>query len=102
MSVLNFLRAKAEGRRLSMVTCYDYTFARLLAKSPIDAILIGDSAAMVMHGHTSTLAINVEMMRMHTAAVVHGAPEKFIVADMPFLSNRKGVVAALDAAQVLM
>ena len=107
MSVLNFLHAKAEGRRLSMVTCYDYTFARLLAKSAIDGILIGDSAAMVMHGHNSTLAIDVEMMRLHTAAVVHGvtqngAPEKFIVADMPFLSNRKGVVAALDAAQVLM
>jgi len=107
MSVQTFLHAKAEGRRLSMVTCYDYTFARLLAKSPIDGILIGDSAAMVMHGHNSTLAISVEMMRLHTAAVVHGVtqngtPEKFIVADMPFLSNRKGVVAALDTAQVLM
>jgi 3-methyl-2-oxobutanoate hydroxymethyltransferase len=101
-SVLNFLHAKAEGRRLSMVTCYDYTFARLLAKSPIDGILIGDSAAMVMHGQNSTLAINVEMMRLHTAAVVAGAPEKFIVADMPFLSHRKGVGPALDAAQILM
>ena len=102
MSVLNFLRAKSEGHRLSMVTCYDYTFARLLAKSPIDGILIGDSAAMVMHGHNSTLGINVEMMRLHTAAVVKGAPEKFIVADMPFLSNRKGIGPALDAAQILM
>ena len=102
MSVLNFLKATSENRRLSMVTCYDYTFARLLAKSPIDGILIGDSAAMVMHGHNTTLAINVEMMRLHTAAVVAGAPDKFIVADMPFLSNRKGVGPALEVAQVLM
>ena len=46
---MDFLRAKAEGRKLSMVTCYDYTFARLRSKSPIDGILVGDSAAMVMH-----------------------------------------------------
>ena len=57
---------------------------------------------MVMHGHPSTLSITVEMIRLHTEAVVHGAGGKFIVADMPFLSFRKGVGPALDAAQVLM
>ena len=102
MSVTNFLRAKAEGRKLSMITCYDYTFARLVAKSSIDAILVGDSAGMVMHGYASTLAMNVELMRMHTQAVASGAHEKFIVADMPFLSYRKGLPAALDSAQILM
>jgi 3-methyl-2-oxobutanoate hydroxymethyltransferase len=102
MSIQNFLHAKSEGRRLSMVTCYDYTFARLLAKSPVDGILVGDSAAMVMHGHASTLSINVEMMRLHTEAVVHGAAGKFVVADMPFLSFRKGIAAALDTAHILM
>jgi 3-methyl-2-oxobutanoate hydroxymethyltransferase len=55
MSVSIFLSSKIEGRKLSMVTCYDYTFARLLSKSAVDAILVGDSAAMVMHGHPSTL-----------------------------------------------
>ena len=64
---------KCEGRRLSMVTCYDYTFARLLSRSAVDAILVGDSAAMVMHGHTSTLYATVDMMRLHTEAVVRGA-----------------------------
>ena len=102
MSVTNFLRAKAEGRKLSMITCYDYTFARLVAKSSIDAILVGDSAGMVMHGYPSTLAMNVELMRLHTQAVASGAHEKFIVSDMPFLSYRKGVPAALDSAQILM
>lgn len=85
----DFLRAKSEGRKLSMVTCYDYTFARMLSKSPIDAILVGDSTAMVMHGHPSTLSATVEMMRLHTEAVARGAAGKFVVADMPFLSFRK-------------
>ncbi len=102
MAARDFLRAKAEGRRLSMVTCYDYTFARLLSKSSIDGILIGDSAAMVMHGHPSTLSASVELMRLHTEAVARGAAGKFVVADMPFLSFRKGLAAALDSAHVLM
>ncbi|HUQ92977.1 MAG TPA: 3-methyl-2-oxobutanoate hydroxymethyltransferase [Bryobacteraceae bacterium] len=102
MSVTNFLRAKTDGRKLSMVTCYDYTFARLLSNTAIDGILVGDSAGMVMHGHPSTLSINLELIRLHTAAVVRGIGDKFVVADMPFLSFRKGVPAALDAASVLM
>lgn len=85
-----------------MVTCYDFTFARLLARSPIDGILVGDSAAMVMHGHSSTLAASVGSLRVHTEAVVRGAPGKFVVADMPFLSFRKGVAPALDAARELL
>lgn len=102
MRARDFLQAKAEGRKLSMVTCYDYTFARLLSRTGIDGILIGDSAAMVMHGHPSTLSANVEVMRLHTEAVARGAEEKFLVADLPFLSFRKGVAAALDTAHVLM
>ena len=102
MCASDFLRAKIEGRKLSMVTCYDYTFARLLSKTAIDGILVGDSAAMVIHGHPSTLSVNVELLRLHTEAVVRGASGKFVVADMPFLSFRKGLPAALDAAHILM
>ena len=98
----DYLRAKIECRKLSMVTCYDFTFARLLAQSAIDGILVGDSAAMVIHGHSSTLSASVEMMRLHTEAVVRGAQGEFVVADMPFLSFRKGLAAALDSAAVLM
>jgi 3-methyl-2-oxobutanoate hydroxymethyltransferase len=98
----DFLRAKADKRRLSMVTCYDYTFARLLARSAVDGILVGDSAAMVMHGHPSTLSASVDLVRLHTEAVARGAAGKFLVADMPFLSFRKGAAAALDSASVLM
>src|ERR1700720_833240 len=101
-SARDFLPAKLEGRKLSMVTCYDYSFARLLASSAVDGILVGDSVAMVMHGHPSTVTASLDMMRIHTEAVARGATGKFIVADMPFLSFRKGVAVALDAAHVLM
>jgi 3-methyl-2-oxobutanoate hydroxymethyltransferase len=97
-----FFTAKHDGRKLSMVTCYDYSFARLLSRSSVDGILVGDSAAMVVHGHASTLSASVELMRLHTEAVARGAAEKFVITDMPFLSYRKGVPAALDAAHVLL
>lgn len=102
MSSRSFLQAKIEGRKLSMVTCYDYTFARMLSRSVIDGILVGDSAAMVMHGYSSTLSASVELMGLHTEAVVRGAAGKFVVADMPFLSFRKGLDVAMNSAAVLM
>src|SRR5579863_7849579 len=98
----DFLSAKVDGRKLSMVTCYDYTFARLLSRSAVDGILVGDSAAMVMHGHPTTLSASLELVRLHTEAVARGAAGKFIVADMPFLSFRKGLAEALESASVLM
>jgi 3-methyl-2-oxobutanoate hydroxymethyltransferase len=74
----------------------------MLSRSAIDGILVGDSAAMVMHGHPSTLPASVDLMGLHTEAVVRGAAGRFVVADMPFLSFRKGLAAALDSASVLM
>jgi len=101
-SANDFLCAKSAARKLSMVTCYDYTFARLLSQTAVDGILVGDSLAMVMYGHPSTLSATVDLMRIHTEAVSRGAPGKFLVSDLPFLSYRKGIPAALDAAQALM
>ncbi len=74
-----------------MTTCYDYWSARILSDTSIDTILIGDSAAMVMHGRPSTLPATTDLMVLHTEAVARGAPEKFLIADMPFLSFRKGL-----------
>ncbi len=87
---------------ISMVTCYDYSSARAVADSNIDCILVGDSLAMVMHGHPTTLSATTAMMALHTAAVARGAPAKFIVADLPFLSYRKGLKDAMDSVQELM
>jgi 3-methyl-2-oxobutanoate hydroxymethyltransferase len=102
MNVLDFQKMKNEGRKISMVTCYDYSSARAVAASSIDCILVGDSLAMLMHGHPNTLSATTAMMALHTAAVAKGAPTKFIVADLPFLSYRKGLKDAMDAVQELM
>jgi len=101
-SVLDFGAAKSSGQKISMVTCYDAAFARVLEASQVDSILVGDSAAMVMHGHPDTLAATVELMALHTAAVRRGAPTRFLITDLPFLSFRKGVPAALDAVAAMM
>jgi len=101
-TVLEFASAKAAGRKISMVTCYDASLARALEASAVDCLLVGDSVAMVVHGHPDTLSATVELMTLHTAAVRRGAPTRFLVGDLPFLSFRRGVPAALDAVAALM
>src|SRR5688572_5769640 len=101
-TVGDFGRFKAEGRKISMITAYDAWSARLVARSNVDAILVGDSAAMVMHGHPTTLAATVALMALHTRAVAASAGGKFLVADLPFLSFRKGVRAAMAAVGALV
>ena len=96
MNILDFARRKASGEKISMVTCYDHWSAKILNDSDIDTILVGDSLAMVMHGFDSTVHATVPMMAMHVAAVRRGAPDKFVVGDMPFLSVRRGLTAAMD------
>jgi 3-methyl-2-oxobutanoate hydroxymethyltransferase len=100
--VRDFARFKAEGRKISIVTAYDAWSARLIARSQVDAILVGDSAAMVMHGHDTTLPATVGLMAMHTRAVARSAGEKFVIADLPFLSYRKGIPAAMTAVHSLL
>jgi 3-methyl-2-oxobutanoate hydroxymethyltransferase len=97
-----FAAAKAAGAKIVMVTAYDAWSARLLADAPVDCVLVGDSAMMVVHGDKDTLGATPEMMAMHTRAVARGAPNKFIVADMPFLAARKGETHALECAALLL
>ena len=94
-AVHDFARFKAEGRKISIVTAYDAWSARLVARSNVNAILVGDSAAMVIHGQPTTLAATVGLMAMHTPAVARAAAGKFLIADLPFLSFRKGIPAAM-------
>src|SRR5512142_2069156 len=96
-NVRDFARFKAERRKISLVTAYDAWSARLVARSRVDAILVGDSAAMVMHGHETTLAATVELMALHTRAVARAANGKLVIGDMPFLSFRKGIRAGMSA-----
>jgi len=101
-SILDFATAFTAGRKLVMVTAYDAWSARLLATSDVDALLVGDSAMMVVHGERDTLGATTELMALHTRAVARGAPGKLIVADLPFLAVRKGRTHALDAAAALL
>ena len=101
-SVRGFAAAKVAGTKIVMVTAYDAWTARLLADLPVDCLLVGDSAMMVMHGERDTLGATPDLMALHTRAVARGAPGKFIVADMPFLSVRRGIGPALDCAAQLM
>ncbi len=88
MNILELRAAKKRGHKLTMVTCYDAWSAKILNESPIDILLVGDSAAMVMHGFEDTIPATIEMLVTHVAATHRGAPKKFIVADLPFLSFR--------------
>jgi 3-methyl-2-oxobutanoate hydroxymethyltransferase len=85
-----------------MITCYDATFARILAKTAIDCVLVGDSCAMVVYGEKTTIPATVAMIAHHVHAVRKGLPQVFLIADMPFLSHRKGIPSAVEAAGELM
>ena len=81
-----FRKAKMERRRVTMVTCYDYSMARLVDQTDIDTILIGDSLGMTMLGYDSTVPVKMDDMVRATQAVVRGTTKPLIVADMPFWS----------------
>lgn len=102
MTILDFTKMKESQQKISMVTCYDYWSAELLNESKVDCLLVGDSVSQVMHGHPSTVFADIPMMAFHTQAVARGAKDKFIVADMPFLSVRKGLPHAMDGVDTLM
>lgn len=102
MKIQDFERRKSEGIPISMVTCYDSWSAALIAETDIDCVLVGDSAAMVMHGHPTTIPADIEMMASHTSAVRRGMPEGFIVGDLPFLSFRKGLESTMESVEKLV
>lgn len=101
-SIREFASAKASGRKLVMVTSYDAWSARILSETSVDALLVGDSVMMVVHGERDTLKASVDIMSLHTRAVAKTAGDKLVVADMPFLSARKGCAFAADCAAELL
>jgi 3-methyl-2-oxobutanoate hydroxymethyltransferase len=102
MNIFDFIKKKQSGEKITVVTCYDYTSAKILSQTDIDCILVGDSVAMTMHGFKDTIAATLDMMCFHTAAVSRGIGNKFIVTDLPFLSFRKSINKTVSAAQQLM
>jgi len=93
---LNDLRsARGAGPKVPMLTCYDFTTAGLMQEAGVPALLVGDSAANVILGHTSTLPVPLSFMIQITAAVRRGAPLVFLVADMPFGSYQGSLGSAV-------
>lgn len=81
-----FLDAKRARRKVTMLTCYDYTMATIIDQTDIDSILVGDSMGMTMLGYESTLPVSMDDILSATKAVVRGTSKAFVVADMPFMS----------------
>jgi 3-methyl-2-oxobutanoate hydroxymethyltransferase len=98
-TVLELKRKK--GERLAMLTAYDFPTARLVAEAGVDLILVGDSLGMVVLGYDSTVPVTVEDMVHHTKATRRGAPDAFVIADMPFLSYATVPEALANAARLM-
>ena len=93
---------KANGEKISMLTAYDYTFAKLLDSAGIDVLLVGDSASNVMAGHETTLPITLDQMIYHASSVVRGATRALIVVDLPFGTYQSDPKKALRSAIRIM
>jgi 3-methyl-2-oxobutanoate hydroxymethyltransferase len=93
---------KSRGEPIAVLTCYDYLFARLLEDAGIDMLLVGDSLGQVVLGYESTLPVTLDEMIHHARAVHRGAPNTFIVVDLPFLSYQASPVDALHNAGRVM
>ena len=93
---------KRKGERISMLTAYDFTMARILDDAGIDIILVGDSASNVMHGHETTLPITLDEMVSHAAAVVRAVSRALIVVDLPFCTYQGNSKEALNSSIRLM
>lgn len=94
-TVKTFQEAKAQGRKLAMLTAYDYSMAKLVDAAGVDGILVGDSLGMVALGHKDTLSVTMDDMLHHSKAVARAVESALLVVDMPFMSYQTSVYDAL-------
>lgn len=102
ITVPQFTGFKAEGRKISMVTAYDYPFAKLLDEAGVESILVGDSMSMVVQGHDSTLPVTLDEMIYHAEMVGRAVEHALVIVDMPFPSFHLGVHKAIENAGRIM
>jgi 3-methyl-2-oxobutanoate hydroxymethyltransferase len=98
ITVPQFTGFKAEGRKISMVTAYDYPFAKLLDEAGVESILVGDSMSMVVQGHDSTLPVTLDEMIYHAEMVGRAVEHALLIVDMPFPSFHLGTHKAIENA----
>lgn len=102
MNLHDFKLKKQQQSKITMLTCYDYPSACMIAESKIDCVLVGDSVAMAVHGHDTTIMASMDMMLLHTAAVSRGIGKKFIVTDLPFLCHRVSFAETITHVKQLL
>ena len=102
ITVATFAKRKVEKQKISMLTCYDYTTAKIINQTNVDAVLVGDSVGNVMLGYPDTLSVTMEDMITYGRAVSRGCTEKLVVIDMPFMSYQVSVEQALINAGRLL
>lgn len=103
MFLPQLLKRAEKGEKLVVLTCYDASFARLLAENGVDALLVGDSLGMTVQGHATTLPVTLEHMVYHTEAVARGvAGAAFVIADLPFGAYQAGPAQSFAASARLM
>lgn len=102
MTILDFQKFKDEGKKFSFVTAYDYTTASIVNDSDCEIILVGDSLGMIMLGYSSTVPVTMDDMVHHIRPVVKGAPDTFIIGDMPFGSYNVSKEQAIENANRLL
>jgi len=102
VTILDIQQAKEEGRKLVMVTAYDYPFGLLATEAEVDIVLVGDSVGMVVMGLEGTVEVTMEHMIHHIKAVVRGCKGPLVVGDMPFMSYNTSIREAIHNAGRLM
>lgn len=89
MKITDLLLKKQRSEKITLLTCYDYPSARIIAESHLDCVLVGDSVAMAVHGHATTITATMDMMILHTEAVARGLAQQLLISDLPFLAHRE-------------
>src|SRR5699024_5565077 len=102
ITVTTLKKMKAAGEKITMLTCYDASFAGLMNDAGVETLLIGDSLGMVVQGHASTLPVTLDEMVYHTENVARGNKKALIVADLPFGSYEESLESAYQNAVKLM
>ena len=102
VTVPTIAKRKNSGKKITALTAYDYSFAKLLDSTPIDILLVGDSLGMVSQGHINTLSVTLEDIVYHTRCVNQGVERALVVADMPFMSYQVSVEQAVTNAGILI
>ncbi len=102
VTVPSIISQKGSSKKVSALTAYDYTMARLIDASGVDIVLVGDSLGCIVQGHNTTLPVNLEHVMYHTECVARGVTRALVVADMPFMSYQVSIEQAIESAGKLI